>query len=110
MKFLLLLFTLLAAPAYAETVMFVFPPGLHGSNWNTEEAPLVVKRGDVLAIKNDDDWTHQLHTFGYPCSHGGPIYPGEVDDHCLIHPASELGAYHLYDHRTLSSFYIMVTE
>jgi len=59
-------------------VEFVIPAGTGENSWNSQETMVNVVVGDVLMIRNDDDVTHQLHTFGAPCSHGSAIEPGET--------------------------------
>lgn len=106
----LLFFTAFPVFADEDRIEFHVKDGTDGNDWNTAEDPVLIKNGQRLIIFNDDTRTHQLHTFGRPCAHGGPIEPGKSSDYCLIYADSALGAYTLYDHRTLARFYVTVIQ
>ena len=65
-------------------VEFVIKKGTGRQSWNTKENPIRAKVGDIIRFINEDDVTHQLHTYGAPCEHQwnaeGEIEPGESWD------------------------------
>ena len=59
--------------ADGKTVVFHIADGTGGKDWNKKADPILVKRGMVLHLIDDDKSTkaggHWLHTYGQPCPH-----------------------------------------
>lgn len=83
----------------ATVVDFHIPAGTGSKAWNTLQAPIIVRVGQILRLHNDDDADHYLHTTnGAPCVHGTDSFgPGETYDCVIIKPHNaSLGD--CYDH------------
>lgn len=90
-----------------RVVEFRIKPGTGSGAWNTQDAPVNLKVGQVLRIINDDTIRHRLHTDGAPCPHGNNIAPGQSED-CVISRPFNGG--NLYDHNNLGKFYIRASR
>jgi hypothetical protein len=101
MKRIFAAFLFIGANAIAQeyqVVEFHIEKGTAKGAWNTADTAVNAKIGDVIRIYNDDNVTHQLHTFGAPCGHGPAIPAGNAWD-CVV--AAEYSAKvsgPLYDH------------
>lgn len=86
-----------------RVVEFRIRSGTGSGTWNTQNAPVNLKVGQILRIINEDTIRHRLHTDGAPCPHGNDIPPGGSED-CVISRPFTSG--NLYDHNNLGRFFI----
>jgi hypothetical protein len=85
-------------PESDEIVEFHIPAGTGDKAWNTLANPIMVKRGQILRLINDDSIEHFLHTNGAPCPHGSHAFKtGEFYD-CAITRVHNASAGDTYDH------------
>lgn len=96
----------------SNIVTFSIPAGTGNKPWNTAANPVVVFRGQILRITNNDSMVHRLHTGGRPCPHQpGNISTGQSFD-CVASQTHAATATDTYDHNVGNSanFYVSVID
>lgn len=94
----------------ASLVIFEIKDGTGKNPWNTADAMVIAKKGQIIRIVNKDKITHRLHTNGAPCGHGPDILAGKSFDCVATKTFNANDQGNIYDHiaGTSAIFYVRV--